>query len=686
MAEMNRLAGEKSPYLLQHASNPVDWYPWGEEAFTRARREDRPVFLSIGYSTCHWCHVMAHESFENEEAAAMLNNAFVCIKVDREERPDLDHLYMTACQMLTGSGGWPLTVVLTPDRRPFYAATYIPRETRLGRTGLMDLVPRIVHLWQTRRQDVLQSAGRVLQALQDSGKDAPEEDLPKDILDRAYGELRDRFDPESGGFGERPKFPIPHQILFLLRYARSTRTGPALEMAERTLKAMRAGGIWDHLGFGFHRYSTDDQWHLPHFEKMLYDQALQALAYTEAFQAAGNPLYRSVAGDILTYVLRDMADPGGGFYSAEDADSEGEEGAFYVWKAQEIRRILGKQASRPFEEAYQVREEGNYLDEATGQGTGKNILHWRGDLPASLPPELEQARQALFAARDGRPRPQRDDKVLTDWNGLMLAALAKAAAAFGDVRCGEAYRRCLAFLSGTMRQNGTLLHRWRDGEAAIEAHLDDYAFLVWGLIEGYQAFLDPSLLAAAVRLQEEQDRRFWDDRLGGYFFSSAGSRDLLVRKKQIYDGAIPSGNSVSVMNLAFLSRLTGQGAHEERAVRVLRCFASSVAAMPSAYTLLMTALDFLTNPSYEIVIAGDPEAPDTAALLTVVRERYLPGGTILVRPPGRGAGEIGKLAPFVKDMKPVGGKAAAYVCRHFSCRHPVTDPEALREALEEEHP
>jgi hypothetical protein len=683
MAGTNRLAGEKSPYLLQHASNPVDWYPWGEEAFTRARREDRPVFLSIGYSTCHWCHVMAHESFENEEAAALLNGAFVCVKVDREERPDLDHLYMTACQMMTGSGGWPLTVVLTPDRRPFFAATYIPRETRLGRTGLMDLVPKIVHLWRTRRQDVLESAGRVLQALQESGKDAPEEDLPKDILDRAYGELRDRFDHESGGFGERPKFPVPHQILFLLRYSRSTRTGWALEMAERTLKAMRAGGIWDHVGFGFHRYSTDDQWHLPHFEKMLYDQALQALAYTEAFQVSGNPLYRSVAGDIMTYVLRDLADPGGGFCSAEDADSEGEEGTFYVWKAEEIRRILGKEAARAFGEAYQVREEGNYLEEATGQRTGRNTLHWRGDPPAELPPDLEKARRTLFAAREKRPRPHRDDKVLTDWNGLMLAALARAAAS-GDSRCAQAYRRCLAFFSETMLSNGMLLHRWRDGEAAISANVDDYAFLIRGLIEGYQAFLDPSLLAAAIRLQAEQDRRFWDDRLGGYFFSPAENRDLLVRKKQIYDGAIPSGNSVSALNLALLGRLTGESGHEERAVRILRCFSSAVAAMPSAYTMLMAALDFLTNPSYEIVIVGDPAAPDTAALLTVVRERYLPGGTILLRPVGRGAGEIGKIAPFVKDMKPVGGKAAVYVCRHFSCREPVTDPRKLRDVLEEE--
>jgi len=686
MTSQNRLAGEKSPYLLQHASNPVDWYPWGEEAFERARREDRPVFLSIGYSTCHWCHVMAHESFENAEAAALLNEAFVCVKVDREERPDLDHLYMTVCQMLTGSGGWPLTLILTPDRRPFFAATYIPRQSGLGRTGLMDLVPKLVEVWRTRRKDVLQSAGQILRNLQESGKDGPGEDLPRDILDQAFGELRDRFDAEAGGFGERPKFPIPHQILFLLRYARSARSDRALAMAEKTLKAMRAGGIWDHLGFGFHRYSTDDQWHLPHFEKMLYDQALLALTYTEAFQATGSALYRSVAADILTYVLRDLADPRGGFHSAEDADSEGEEGTFYVWEAIEIRGLLGEETARPFLESYQIKEEGNYLEEATGRLTGKNILHWKGDPAAELPPSLEEARRKLLAARERRPRPHRDDKVLTDWNGLMLAALARAATVLGDARYGEAYRRCHAFLMKTLRRDGELLHRWRDGEAAIGAHLDDYAFLVWGLIEGYQAFLDPSLLAEAVRLQGEQDRRFWDERLGGYFFSSADSRDLLVREKQIYDGALPSGNSVSALNLARLSRLTGAGACEERAVLLLRCFASAVAPLPSAYTMLMAALDFLTNPSYEIVIVGDPAAPDTAALLTVVRERYLPGGTLLLKPPGPGGGEIETLAPFVKDMKPVGGRATAYLCRNFACREPVTDPEALRQALEEEHP
>ncbi len=684
MTIQNRLAGEKSPYLLQHANNPVDWHPWGEEAFARARREDRPVFLSIGYSTCHWCHVMAHESFENAEAAALLNGAFVCVKVDREERPDLDHIYMTVCQMLTGSGGWPLTVVLTPDGRPFFAATYLPRETRLGRTGLMDLVPKLAEVWRTRRTDVLQSAGRILQVLQDSGKDGPGEDLPRNILDQCYGELRDRFDAEEGGFGERPKFPIPHQVLFLLRYARSARSGPALEMAGRTLQAMRAGGIWDHLGFGFHRYSTDEHWHLPHFEKMLYDQALQALAYTETFQATGKALYRSVAEDILSYVLRDLTDPSGGFHSAEDADSEGKEGAFYVWEAEAIRRILGREAAAGFLDAYQVREEGNYLEEATGRPTGENVLHWKGDPPAVLPPGIERARQALFAEREKRPRPHRDDKILTDWNGLLLAALARAAAVFGDIRYGKAYRRCLAFLLETTIRNGKLLHRWRDGEAAIGAHLDDYAFLIWGLIEGYQSFLEPSLLAQAIRLQEEQDRLFWDDRLGGYFFSSAENRDLLIRKKEIYDGAIPSGNSISALNLARLSRLTGEAAHEERAVRLLRCFASAVVPMSSAYTMLMVALDFLTNPSYEIVIAGDPAAADTAALLRVVRERYLPGVTILLRPRGRSGKEIEHLAPFVKEMKPVGGQATAYLCRHFTCLAPLTDPEEFRQALEKE--
>ncbi|MDH5715699.1 MAG: thioredoxin domain-containing protein, partial [Candidatus Aminicenantes bacterium] len=481
----NRLIAEKSPYLLQHAFNPVDWYPWGSEAFDKARKENKPIFLSIGYSTCHWCHVMEKESFEDPEIASMMNEAFICIKVDREERPDIDRIYMTVCQMMTGSGGWPLTIIMTPDKKPFFAATYIPRPSRLGRLGMMELIPRIQELWKSKKGEVMSSAEQITQHLTQISIHAAGEPLGEAALEMAYRRLSRVFDERYGGFGRAPKFPTPHNLTFLLRYWKRTGEQKALRMVEKTLQSMRLGGIYDHVGFGFHRYSTDSRWLLPHFEKMLYDQALLVMAYTEAYQATRKEEYRHTVREILDYVMRDMTAPEGGFYSAEDAESEGEEGKFYLWTEEEIRQLLPGEESDLIVRIFNIEKDGNFAEEATGRRTGSNILYLRKSLhetasdmkisPEELERDFQKARQKLFAARHKRVHPHKDDKILTDWNGLMIAALARASSAFDEPQYAEATRRAADFILARMRDSkGKLYHRYRDGETAIPAYLDDY--------------------------------------------------------------------------------------------------------------------------------------------------------------------------------------------------------------------
>jgi hypothetical protein len=527
----NRLQHEKSPYLLQHASNPVDWYPWGEEAFKKARQEDKPIFLSIGYSTCHWCHVMAHESFEDEEVARLLNENFVSIKVDREERPDIDKIYMAVCQVLTGSGGWPLTIFMTPDRQPFYAATYLPKESRPGIMGMLVLVPGLGEAWRNERHKVMESADEIVDALQQIGKGGRGELPPEAILREAYDDLRRRFDSRYGGFESAPKFPMCQHLFFLLRYWQRQGEQQALAMVEKTLQMMRRGGIYDHVGFGFHRYSTDAQWRLPHFEKMLYDQALLALAYTEAFQATGQAQYERTVREILAYVLRDMTAPEGGFYAAEDADTAGAEGAFYLWTAEELRQVLGPEEAELIIRIYSIREDGK-----------PQVLHCSSSLAelsaaigipeGRLAEKLESARQKLFLHRQKRMRPLRDDKILADWNGLMIAAMARAAYVFEDPVYLQAVRKAISFVLENLRDSqGRLLHRWRDGQAAMPPSLDDYAFLIWGLIEAYEATFEVGLLQAALSLNEELTSRFWDKDAGGYYYTPEDGEPLLVRQK-----------------------------------------------------------------------------------------------------------------------------------------------------------
>ncbi|MFC1835138.1 thioredoxin domain-containing protein [Thermodesulfobacteriota bacterium] len=688
----NRLIHEKSPYLLQHANNPVDWYPWGDEAFEKARKENKPIFLSIGYSTCHWCHVMEHETFENEDAARLMNDAFVSIKVDREERPDIDHIYMTVCQMMTQGGGWPLNIIMTPDKKPFFAATYIPRESRFGRLGMMDLTKRVKEMWATRKDEVVQSADKILTALRQVPDGLPGNALDEDGLKDAYDQLGQRFDAKKGGFGQAPKFPTPHNLLFLLRYWKRSGDDKALQMVEKTLQAMRLGGIYDHVGFGFHRYSTDEDWLVPHFEKMLYDQALLAMAYTEAFQATGKEEYKRTAEEIFTYVFRDMTAPGGGFYSAEDADSEGEEGKFYVWTQGEFYKVLGEDDARFAGPFLNVTTEGNFHEEASGRLTGANILHTTKTLPESakdlgiseedLDKRLERIRVNLFEHREKRIHPYKDDKILTDWNGLMIAALAKAAQVFDDPRYSEAAAKSADFVLKEMRDSkGRLLHRYRDGQAAIPALVDDYAFFIQGLLELYEATFQTRFLRQALELNEDFLERFWDDGKGGFFFTADDAESLIVRKKESYDGATPSGNSVAAYNLLRLGRIAAKHDLEEKADRIGKVFAGNVRQMPSAFTMLLSAVDFGIGPSFEVVLTGKLEDAQTKAMLRELRKPFLPNMVVVFRPEGERSSEIAAIAEYTKYQEPVDGKTTAYVCRNFQCEFPTTDPAQMLELL-----
>ncbi|MBN1675637.1 MAG: thioredoxin domain-containing protein [Kiritimatiellae bacterium] len=679
----NRLASEKSPYLLQHARNPVNWYPWDDAAFETARAQDKPIFLSIGYSTCHWCHVMEKESFEDAEVAALLNAAFVCVKVDREERPAVDHVYMQVCQALTGSGGWPLTIVMTPEREPFFAATYIPKHARFGRPGLLELLPRIAELWARERGRLVRAAGEIVAALQADRPAAGGPAPGREALDAGFNDLARQFDNRYAGFGTAPKFPTAHNVLFLLRYWKRTGDTRALDMAERTLQAMRDGGVYDQLGFGFHRYATDEAWRMPHFEKMLYDQALLAEAYTEAWLATGTPVYRQTAEEIFEYVRRDMTDGAGGFYSAEDADSEGEEGRFYLWTADEMRRVLPADEFALAERVWGVRDQGNFRDPVHGGNRAFNILHrsastrdTRGARPQA---PVDRIRRKLLAHREKRSRPHKDDKILTDWNGLMIAALAKGSRAFGEPRYAERAAAAANFVLGNMRRpDGRLLHRYRDGQAAIEAHADDYAFLLHGLVELYQATFQTAHLKVALELAGDMLARFRDDKAGGLFLTSADADPLFVRPKASYDSAIPAANSVAALVLLQLAHISGRPDLADEAESLIRSAVPGIERHPAGHTQMLVALDFAIGPAHELVIAGRPGDAGTDALLEAARGEYLPRTVILLRSPER---DDAALAPFAAPLTADDGQAVAFVCSGFTCRLPTTDPARMLDLL-----
>jgi hypothetical protein len=681
----NRLGLEKSPYLKQHAMNPVDWYPWGEEAFAKAAAEDKPIFLSIGYSTCHWCHVMEHESFEDPAVAELMNKAFVNVKVDREERPDVDHVYMTVCMMMNRRGGWPLTVMMTPDKRPFFAATYIPRESRFQMTGMLELIPHVEKLWKENRAKLFETADVVVEHLQ---KITPAAGIEPDkaTLDKAVEQLAEAYDADQGGFGGAPKFPSPHNILFLLRRHAATGDAKCLEMAEKTLTAMRLGGMYDHIGFGFHRYSTDAEWLLPHFEKMLYDQAMLAMAYTEAYQITENEFYMSVAEEIFEYVLRDMTAPEGVFYSAEDADSEGEEGKFYVWTEAEIRPLLPKDRAELAVAVFNIVPEGNFADESTGERNGANIPHMketpealaaRFDLtPAELVSSIAEIRETLFNEREKRERPLRDDKHLTDWNGLMIAAMAKAAAAFDRPDLADAATRAADFILTHMRPEGRLLHRRCEGENQDHGFLDDYAFMIWGLVELYQATFRAEYLKHGLMLTEDAIAWFWDDPAGGFVFAPLTGEKLPGRHKDTADGAAPSGNSIMMLNLLRLARLTGKSEYEEKAAALYRAFSGNVTMSPANYNMLLCAAEFALGPAHEAVVVGDFMEDDTQTLISALHVNYLPRAVLLLKDEASA-----DLAPFIAEMQQKDGAATAYVCEGFSCHAPTNDVAEMLEFL-----
>jgi len=608
MTKPNRLGDEKSPYLLQHAYNPVDWYPWGKEAFEKAEKEDKPVFLSIGYGTCHWCHVMEHESFEDPEVARLMNDAFVSIKVDREERPDIDKIYMQVAQMMTGRGGWPLTIIMTPDKNPFFAGTYIPKGDRFRQAGMLSMIPQITDVWKSDRSRVDKITDQIKQSLS-----VPETlehaELGRANIEQMVSVQANRFDEMNGGFGRAPKFPTPHNLMLLLRHWNKTGDEFSLLMVEKTLQKMRDGGIFDHIGYGFHRYATDAHWLLPHFEKMMYDQAMLAMVCIEAYQATRDDQYANVVKEILTYVIRDMRSPEGAFYSAEDADSEGEEGKFYIWPEEEIRSLLTDKEAEAFVKVLNIQKDGNFYDEATREKAGTNIPHVTSSLneaartlktdAETLSELLESAREKLFNAREKRVGPLRDDKVLSDWNGLMIGALAKAARVLDEPEYARSAELAVQFIPKIMRRDdGILMHRFRAGEVSVLAFLDDYAFLVWGLLELYETTFDVHYLKTARNLNQDMLDHFWDDKDGALFFAGDYSEKLLVRQKEAYDGAIPSGNSIAMLNLIHLARLLGEAEYEQKASDIAKAFSMQVERSPTGFGMMLLPLHSVYGQSH----------------------------------------------------------------------------------------
>jgi uncharacterized protein YyaL (SSP411 family) len=676
----NRLINESSPYLLKHATNPVDWYPWGDDAFSLAKEKNKPILLSVGYLTCHWCNVMEEESFSDPQVAALINDVFVPIKVDREERPDIDQIYMKACHLLSPSCGWPLTVFLTPAGKPFYAGTYIPKENRFGRLGLLELIPRIKQLWTEKRASVLKSAESINAAILSSTIQLPGVDIKASRLDAAFRAFSMAFDQEHGGFGRSTKFPKPLDLIYLLRYWNRTGNSEALAMVEKTMTAMRKGGIYDHLGYGFHRYATDLMWRLPHFEKMLYDQALLVLAYVEAYQATAKEEYATTAREILHYVLTYMTATNGAFYSAESADSEGEEGKFYLWTAEEIKKTLDRKEAAAAIKIFHIREDGNFIDPVIGRKTGENVLYIDQDIGQK--DTFERIRQKLLLERNKRVRPERDDKVLTDWNGLMIAALAKTAQVLNQPEYGEAAKTAALFILQNLHsKDGKLLHRWRNGQAGLEGNAADYSFLTWGLLELHSWDFDSKWLKFALGLTDDLVKDYWDNKLGGFYLTAEKENSVLPRIKENIDAALPSSNSIAMYNLLKLSRLTGNHTFEDKAAKISRLMSSRVKDSEIAFPMLLTALDFGLAASQEVVIVGKRNADDTNRMLMALQKGYFPNAVVLFKPTEEKKPQINNYANFIEYMYAVDNKATAYVCTDFKCNFPTTDPAKMLDDL-----
>ena len=708
----NRLIREKSPYLLLHAHNPVNWYPWGEEAFAKAKRENKPIFLSIGYYTCHWCHVMERESYSDPAIAELINRWFVAIKVDREERPDIDNEYMSFVEATTGSGGWPMNVFLTPALKPFFGGTYFPPDDKYGHIGLRKLLPRVAEVWSKQHEDILRSADSIIEKLQqlvNSGVGGGGS-LQAALLDKTYEQIRQTYDAANSGFGEKgevQRFPRPVVPDFLLRYWVRTGNKDALEMVLNNLRSMAAGGVHDHIGGGFHRYSTDVRWRVPHFEKMLYDQAQLAMLYTEAYQATRDTFYANVARDTLDFALREMRSPEGVFYSALDADSplhtdalELGEGVFYVWTSDEIERVLGKETASIFDFRYGVEPGGNVPPEQDIEGglKGKNVLYEIHSLPdtakqfgkteAQAAQILNQAMQKLFIQRSRRPRPPRDTKIITSWNGLMISALSRASQALCEPKYLEAANRAKSFLHSHAYRpdSGKLRRRYRVGSAGIDGYLDDYTFLIQGLLDLYEASFDVRLLSWATDLQQTQERLFWDANQGGYFTTTGQDRSILMRTREAYDSVEPSANSVAAMNLLRLWQITAQQKYKDKADKTMAAFGPRLEQRPEAMPYMMSAFDFSLAKPRQIVIAGVPGAEDTRTLLRLVWQRYIPNRVLLLADGAVGQRQLAHWVPSLASVKPKQGRATAYICENYICNLPTADPPTVARLLDGPQP
>ena len=692
----NRLINEKSPYLLQHAYNPVNWYPWGAEAFEKARKEGKAIFLSIGYSTCHWCHVMAHESFEDQAIAALLNKYFICIKVDREERPDIDRVYMAATQAMTGSGGWPMSLFLFPDGKPFYAGTYFPPEAKYGRPGFPEIIEAVQKAWENNRDSLLRSAESITQHLQATTSAVTTKELDPYWLEKGFDMLAGTYDHQYGGFGSGNKFPRPVVFDFLLRYHKRSGNPNALKMVKETLSGMANGGIYDHLGGGFHRYSVDSLWRVPHFEKMLYDQAQLITAYLELYRVTANPEFGVVAKETIEYVLRDMLDTNGGFYSAEDADSdnpyspgERSEGAFYLWKRNEVETLLGVERARIMEFVYGIEQKGNTLNDPGDEFGDTNILYRAQTLEKAarrfamseldLKRILEESKRVLFARRQQRSRPHLDDKIITGWNGLMITALAKGGLVLDNPDYIIAANRTADFLMENLVVDGKLKRRFREGDVRFDGGLEDYAYLVRGLLDLYLADHNVKRLRQAIWLTEQQMQLFSDSR--GGFFDAAPSDDLPARLKESYDGAEPAGNSVAALNLLQLGRLTGNDEWLERGRSTIQSFGLILEKQPSAMAFMLSALDFYLDKPRQIIVSGNTEEPDTQVMLKVIHKKYLPNTIVLLADGKENQQYLATFHPFMKSVEKLDNKATAYVCEDFVCQLPTNDTQKLAELL-----
>ncbi len=707
----NRLTHEKSPYLLQHADNPVDWYPWGEEAFARAAKEDKPVFLSIGYSTCHWCHVMEHESFEDQAIAKIINENFIAVKVDREERPDIDGVYMAAVMSMTGRGGWPLTVVLTPDKKPFFGGTYFPPVAKWGAPGLVDVLHSLTENWQNNRHGIQASSENITQVvMQGVAKSGSEEMLDASVLERAFNQYRQHFDEEYGGFGMEPKFPSSHNMSFLLRYWYRTGDKEALEMVDATLTQMARGGMYDHIRGGFHRYATDRYWQIPHFEKMLYDQAMLAWTYTEMYQITKNPEYMRVVDEIFSYVLEDMTGAEGGFYSAEDADSldpdeyaamsvdtkqslHKKEGAFYLWRYDEIQTILTDEEFDVFAAYYAIKKDGNAHTDPHQEFTGKNIIFTERSLQQTaklknkvvdeVDQMLKSANQKLLKVRNERPRPHLDDKVLVDWNGLMIGSLAYGGKVMNQAKYIDAAEKAAAFIIKEMIKDGRLYHRYRDGSVDVTGTIEDYAFFIHGLLGLYEVTFNIDYLERARDLTEIMIDLFWDEREGGFYFTADDAEKLIFRQKEIYDGAIPSGNSIAALDLIRLAHITLDPKYDQYLQRLFTTFSDALNKHPIGYAQMLSVFDFAVGPAAEIVLTEGKNPEFLARSHQTLFAAFIPNKVIVRRNKDKqDLNRVVAIAPFVKEQEPVENQSTIYVCENHVCKLPVVDEEGFHKVIQ----